>query len=291
MKSYKLFLAAVCGGLVVLLGSYFLPLHTPSTQPVAAPQTAFERVMQTRTLRCGYIIAAPGLVKDANTGQLSGLVYDLVTELGKTLDLKIDWAEETTHVTEVQDLKTGRYDMICSTLYLRPNLMPYAEFTQPYLYLPINVIQRKGEGRFKTVADIDKSAIKIGAVDGTMPSLIAQDDFKKATLYSLPQMTAYAENILALISGKADVTFVDPLIFDSVAKNNPDQLEINASIPPLRVFANVFAVMKGEHDLATMISAATQHLLNNGKVEEIIKKYEPLPGAVLRVTQPYTKQP
>ena len=142
MKAWKGFLSALCGGLVVLLGVYLVHPGSTSPQTAAAKPTAYERIMQERTLRCGYIIAAPGLIKDAKTGQLSGLVYDLVTAVGDTLGLKIDWAEETTFATELEGLKTGRFDMICSTLYLRPNLMPYAEYTHPYFYLPINVVQR-----------------------------------------------------------------------------------------------------------------------------------------------------
>jgi hypothetical protein len=39
-----------------------------------------------------------------------------------------------------------------------------------------------------------------------------------------------------------------------------------------------------------MLNAAIQHLLNNGTVESIISKYEPAPGAILRVSLPYIPQ-
>lgn len=288
MKAYKSLWAGVAGGLIVFLGVLLLLPVVRPVHPASAQQTAFEHVMKTGTLRCGYIIAAPGLVKDAKTGQLSGLVYDLMSDIGKTLNLKIDWAEETTYATELEGLKTGRFDVLCSTLYLRPNLMPYAELTQPYFYLPLRVIQRKGDDRFKTKADVNKPEVKIGAVDGTMPSIIAQEDFKQAGLYSMPQMSAYSDNLLAVMTGKADVTFVDPLIYGSFNKSNPDLLEVNTNVPPLRMFANILAVLKGEHDLSSMLSAAIQHLLDNGRVEAIIRAYEPYYGAVYRVREPYT---
>lgn len=285
MKPAASFLAAFVGGLAVLIGAYLL--YPPMQETQRAQQSVFERVMQTKTLRCGYIVAEPGLAKDSASGQLSGIVYDIATEIGKALDLKIDWTEETTFATAPEGLKTGRYDMICSTLYLRPNLMPLVEFTQPYYYLPIYVVQRKGETRFKSIADIDRQDISIAGVDGTMPALIAAEDFKNAKLYSLPNISAYSENMLSVATHKADVVFVDPLFFYGFNKSNPNQLEINAAIAPLRVFANTFAVKKGEHDLVTMLSAAIQHLLNNGQIERIIKKYEPAPGAILRVSPPY----
>jgi polar amino acid transport system substrate-binding protein len=279
------FVAGIAGGLIVVLAAYFL--HPTMHGAAPTKQTAFERVMQTKTLRCGYIIAEPGLAKDSATGRYSGPVYDLMSEIGKALDLKIDWAEETTFATAPEGLKTGRYDVICSTLYLRPNLMALVEFTQPFYYLPIYVVQRKGETRFKSVADIDRPEVTIAGVDGTMPSLLAAEDFKRAKMYSLPSTVAYSDNLLSVATNKADVVFVDPLFFYGFDKNNPGQLEINRTVPPLRIFANSFAVLKGEHDLATMLDFATEHLLNNGRVEDIIRKYEPVPGTFLRVSPPY----
>ncbi|MDX2027522.1 MAG: transporter substrate-binding domain-containing protein [Alphaproteobacteria bacterium] len=286
MRFGSIILASLVGGLIVLLGVY---LWQPSMQGATAgkTQSAFERVIQSKTLRCGYVIIEPGLVKDPTTGQLSGLVYDLVMEIGKTLDLKIEWTEETTFATEVEGLRARRYDMTCTTIFWRPNLMQHIEFIQPYYYIPVYVVQRKGETRFKTVSDINRPDITIAGIDGTIPSLIAQQDFTKAKMYSLPNMTAYSENVLSVVTRKADVTFVDPFVFYGYAKNNPGQVEINPSIPPLRLFANTFVVLKGEHELRTMVSAAVRFLLDNGKVEEIIRKYEPTPGSLMRISQPY----
>ena len=276
--------AAVAAPAAVIASS----ITQKSEQPGKPQKTSvFERVIKSRILRCGYIIAAPILVKNENTGQLSGFAFDLATAISKVLGLEIDWAEEVTFATQTEGLKTKRYDMVCSQIYLRPGLMPHVEFTQPYFYVPINVVQRKGETRFKTLADIDRPEIKISGVDGTGPALIAQEDFKKATLYSLPETTPFVETMLSVMTRKADVTFVDPIFFGSFDKNNPGQLEINTFIQPLRVFATIFTVHKGEHDLVTMISAAIQYLLNNGKIDEIIRKYEPFPGAILRVAPPY----
>jgi len=290
MKNGPVVLAVVIGGLVVVFGMYlFYPgLHNASL--ATEKQSVFDHVMQTKALRCGYVVVAPLLIKDSKTGELSGPIYDIVMSIGKTLNLKIDWAEETTYATAVEGLRTNRFDMVCAHIFLRPNLMANVEFTQPYYYIPIRVVQRKGETRFKTIAAIDRPDIKIAAIDGTAPSLIAAEDFKQAGTFSLPEMTPYSENLLSITTHKADVTFVDPAVFQSFDKNNPGQLEINQSIPPVRLYAALFIVKKGEHDFVTMLSAALQHLLNNGKIEQIISKIEPIPNSIfMRVRTPYVQ--
>ena len=62
-------------------------------QSEAKKETTYERVMRTRTIRCGYFVWPPFLTKDLNTGALSGLNYDVAEEMGKLLDLKIEWSQ------------------------------------------------------------------------------------------------------------------------------------------------------------------------------------------------------
>lgn len=277
----NLVISAILGGLLVLLGGYIL---FPGSEGSRGRQaTAFDRVMATKTLRCGYVIVAPLLVKDPATGQLSGPIYDIVSQIGETLNLKIDWVEETVYPLQIEGLRTRRFDMSCSHVYLRPNLMPHVEFTQPYYYIPVYAIQRKGETRFRKTENINQPGVTVGAVDGTIPALIAAEDFQKAKLYSLPDHTDYSDNLLAVATRKSDLTFVDPLIFQAFDVHNPGQLEINRSIPPLRTYATLFIVGKGEHDLASMISSATRYLLDNGQIEKIIRSHEPVPGMFFRV--------
>lgn len=275
--------------LAVALVALVLAVEQPTERgnSVLPQETAFARVMRTQTLRCGYLPVSPSLVQDPNTGQLSGPVYDLVEEIGKTLNLKIEWHEEVPYATQTEGLRQGRYDMVCAHLYMRPNLMAQAEFLQPYSYVPIYVIQRKGESRFHSTSDLNQPSTKIGAIDGTIPMLITQSDFKNATLYSMPEMTPYSENLLAVVANKADVTLVDHVIFRAFDKENPNQLEIARTIPPLRMFGTTFIVAKGEHNLAGTLNAAMKYLITNGKVDEILRRYPAISDAVLRAAPPY----
>jgi ABC-type amino acid transport substrate-binding protein len=68
--------------------------NTSSSKP-----SAYDRVVQSKTLRCGYVVSAPHTMKDPNTGQMSGIMYDIAEEMGKRLGIKIVWNEEVTWAT------------------------------------------------------------------------------------------------------------------------------------------------------------------------------------------------
>ena len=82
-----------------------------SASPTPRAKDVAERILETRQLQCGYISYAPVLVKDPNTGKLSGLFYDLTERLGELLGLEVQWKAETTYATFTEDMQTGKYDV------------------------------------------------------------------------------------------------------------------------------------------------------------------------------------
>ncbi|MCB1551812.1 MAG: ABC transporter substrate-binding protein, partial [Alphaproteobacteria bacterium] len=60
----------------------------------AGTEKAYDRVVESGVIRCGYGISPPVMVKDPNTGVMSGLDVEIWNEIGKELGLKIEWAEE-----------------------------------------------------------------------------------------------------------------------------------------------------------------------------------------------------
>jgi ABC-type amino acid transport substrate-binding protein len=53
-------------------------MDKPKPVEVKKIETGYERVMRTKTLRCGYFAWAPYLIKDANTGKFSGAGHDII---------------------------------------------------------------------------------------------------------------------------------------------------------------------------------------------------------------------
>lgn len=62
----------------LLLAIVLLFFSTLSVQAKDAHETAYDRIMRTGVIRCGYIPYAPGLTKDLKTGEFGGIFYDLI---------------------------------------------------------------------------------------------------------------------------------------------------------------------------------------------------------------------
>jgi len=88
----------------------------PSPQPpLSAKETAYERVMRTKTLRCAYSVWRPFFSKDPNTGEISGVVPELFDKAAQDLGLKIEYTEEVNPAQMFEGFSTNRYDC-----HLRP---------------------------------------------------------------------------------------------------------------------------------------------------------------------------
>lgn len=130
-------------------------------------QTAsvYDRIMASHTLRCAYQVWPPHIIKDPNTGALSGIYYDLTEELGKQLGLKIIWAEEVGSGSIFDGFKTGRYDAVCAAIVATPERSLVADFSRPFVFVPFYLYARDGDMRFDShYAAVNDSSVKIAVV-------------------------------------------------------------------------------------------------------------------------------
>ncbi len=253
----------------------------------AAQETAFERVMRTRTIRCGYATWNPILYKDLKTGEVKGISHDVMEEIGKKLDLKIEWAEETTWGTIIEGLASGRYDAICNGIGALPQRARAADFTEPFLYGGVYIAVRAGETRFKKADDIDRPDVRFSVLDGEAFSYLAPKRFPKVQIIALPQLTDWSSVFQDIVANKADVagvTYSDFLIYD---KTNPGKVKIIDKANPVLVYPVAFGLPQGDVALKAMIDAAVNELLSEGTVERAKRAYTTSPEEFLLPIKPY----
>lgn len=279
------FLAGIAGS--YLKDSLVKPA-APSLEATPIHESAYARVMRTGTLRCGYADWAPLIIKDPNSGAISGIAHDYLEALGSALNLKIDWSEEIGWGDFPAALESGRIDAFCAGAWPNSSRARQIDFTQPILYQPIYAYGRADDMRFDNNLDaINNTDTIIATIDGEMSSLIAAKDFPQAKTLQLTQLSSVSESFLNVINKKADVEFTDPASFAEYAAKNPDKLRRIPSKIPLRVFGVPLAIARGQDEFRDMINTSTTELLASGTIEKIIKKYEQYPGTLLRVAPPY----
>ncbi|NTU76892.1 MAG: ABC transporter substrate-binding protein [Alphaproteobacteria bacterium] len=282
MKITHALLLIVASVIVSLsIQNFVLPKKNLATAP---KETAYERVMRTGAIRCGYTPYSIGFMKDPNAGKMSGIYYDIVTRLAENLSLKVDWVEEVGWSGQIEGLNSNRYDMICSPVSLNSGRARSADFSIPLYYSPVHIWAKKDNaGLANDLKSLNNSSVRISTLDGEQTSVFAAQFFPLAQQVSLPQTTPFSDLILQVTTGKADIVFAEPLSIYEFMQNNPDSLrQVTSPDKPLLVVPNIILLPRGEIEFKAMIDNALREMFNSHLIDQIIDKYETHPNSYIR---------
>lgn len=258
------------------------------TTPFAAnaQESVFERVTRTGVIRCGYFTWSPFLMIDPNTKQASGIYHDVIEEIGKKLNLKIEWTEDTGQSNPFEGMKTGRFDMFCGPITPTPDRAKQVGFSRPFFYIPYYAYTRADETRFKTAANINDPKTKIAVIDGEFAYEIVKRDFPKASLLTLPAMSDGSSVMMSVTTKKADIFLNDSAATAVFMDKNPGQVKI-ATREPLRTLAAVIVLPQNDLAFKTMVDTVLDQLLEDKFVDSVIAKYALKDSSFLPVAKGY----
>jgi polar amino acid transport system substrate-binding protein len=260
----------------------------PSKPVVQKPQTVFERVATTRTLRAAYITYPPAVMRDPQTKKLNGIFVETLEQAAENLGWKVQWTEEVGWGAQIEGLQTDRYDIVGSPVWANATRARLTTLSRPVYYSGIGIYVRKGDKRFlKSLTAIDDPKVRIATIDGETGDLIARTQFPKARRVSLPQLADISEAFLQITTGKADVAFAEPYYGEAFLKANPNSITNIADKKPIKTLGNCYMLKAGEPQLKQALDVALEDLQNSGFVDRLLDKYEPSPNTFYRVAQPY----
>lgn len=258
----------------------------------ADKETAYDRVLRTGTIRCGYGTADPWLIIDTKTGQMTGFLKDIMEEIAKNLSLKLEWPEETGWANMPTSIATGRVDMSCSTLWIDPARGRQVAYTRPIFYNAIYVYARESDAKFNKSTNLNSPDVKIVIQDGDASEALAKRHFPNATFISLPSTASSAEFYENVVTGKADILFSESIAVKKYNDSRQDKEKLRR-IPgsePLTVYASAFAVNIKDHAMKEMIDAAVLYLLDNGFMDDAITRFnKQYPDAVIPIEKTYKR--
>lgn len=280
---------ALIAALVGLLAAFIAVKFTlPGTSGSStAKESVYERVMRTGVIRCGYWVSPPLIIRDVNTGKMSGAYVEYIEALADALGLKIEWAGEINLSTYLQDLNQGRFDAECATGW--PNALrgKQVEYTNPIGYLPVYLYTKAGNTRFDGhIERINSTTVRFSGHDGGTTSMIHQKLFPQSQLVSVMGDAAYTEPLNMVKYNKADVTAMTAFEGDAFIAQNPGSIKQIKSAP-LRVVPISISVAAHEQRFVNMLNTATNELLYDGTVNTLLDKYNIQPTTILRVAPPY----
>ena len=242
---------------------------------VGGTDGSLTRVTQSRTIRAAYINYPPSFIVDPNTKAKSGIMSDVMMSAAKSMEIKLDYSEETGWATMIDLLNSGKVDVVVSGIWPSSARALKADFSKVVYYSPVYAYARSGNTRFDGgLTKANAAAVKVAAIDGELSSIVAKSDYPQAAVVSLPQQTDVSQLLLQISSGKADITFVEAAIADEFLAKNPGAVRRVANVDPVRLFPNTFLFAKGQTGLRDAINIAIIELQNSGEVARIVKKYD-----------------
>ncbi len=245
-----------------------------SSPAFAEKESAFERVMRTGEIRCGYIPWPGHIEVDPNTAKKSGMIINIMDAIAEELELKIVWAEEVGWGNFAEGLKTNRYDALCSAVWKSGVRAKMGLLTRTLFYEGMTGVARSDDNRFDESLDkLNSPDATVAVIDGDITQAIRKKQFPKSKELALPSDIDSGGYILSVVTEKADVTFVGVKILENYNKNNDKKLKKILGGKPVRMFPDSMAVQSGEHDLKAMLDAAIETLQVSGDMKRILQPY------------------
>ena len=263
-------------GVSVLAGSAGSLINKKEVSETAPEdkETALERITRTGKIRCAYASYNPMLIIDPNTGQKSGIFFDLINEIGKRVGLDVDWSEEVGYGNINQGFVTGRYEIFGGGLWPSGNRARNTIFSEALFYDPISVFVRANDTRFDgDLKKLNNPKYKVTYTDADATQHMAGALFPMAKPIVTTSLQGIAEEMQNVVSGKADATFRDLITVEEYAKHNPNTLKNISPDKPVFMYPLTIGFNEGEYGLKTLFDTVIFEMKDDGTIANTIQKY------------------
>src|SRR5271154_2767693 len=181
-------------------------------------------------------------------GNPTGVGVEMAHALCEYLHRKID-IQNMPFEGLIPALKTGRIDLIISSMTATDERRKSIDFSDPYLNTGLAILAKKS-GPIQSIAEVDKPGVIVVVKTGTTSAIYCRDHFKNATVLPLQQDTACA---LEVVQGKADAFLYDQMSIYQFAKKNPDTTR--GLLDPFQKESWAIGIRKGNTDLENQVNA------------------------------------
>lgn len=234
--------------------------------PAGAQDSALKRIEDERTLRVGWAVWHPYVFRNPKNNQIEGISYELVNELGKAMNVKVQWVEDSWS-TLPAGLQANKFE-ITNLMAITPPREKVVDFSSAVTQHGLSLIAPQAEvAKTRSWKDWDRPGVKIVVTLGANSDMFVTQQFKQAEIVRLKSVP---ENVLALVSGRvhAHASTIDAL--KSIQKQHPNLGIVPGSFGSSEV---AFALPKGDARLQGRVNQFIAEAKRSGRVTELLKKY------------------
>ena len=209
---------------------------------------------------------------DPKTGEGIGLEYDLVNEIAKRLNAKVDWQLSSWDVM-IQAVRDGQFEIGMDGITINDERKEQVDFSDPYLTSEQFMLVRADETRFTDAATFGANAeFLVGAQAGTtnfytaVYSVLDGDEANPR----IKLFDTFGASVTALQSGDVDTVLMDQTSANGYIGANPGAFKVVGG--PLGSEDFGFILTKGS-DLLAPVNAAIAAIKADGTMDALQKKW------------------
>lgn len=268
-KSYKVVGAvAIIAALVLSVAVY---RKGGNTSVQTSNNETLAKIQKTKKMSVCYAVFPPAVIKDAKTGKVSGHDIDAMEIMAKQLGAELE-LHESTFGNMAAAVQTGQCD-IGTSLFVKIPRAAAVAFSTPIFFAGNSGLVRKGDSRFKSIADVDKAGITVAVATGESGHIYAQDHFKQAKVVPIDvESSDLSRFLLEVTSGRADIGIADANTIKLFAAQHPESEDAFAN-NTFDLNPDAFPIRHGDTSFLNFVNNSLEYMQTSGQWSELEKKY------------------
>ena len=219
-----------------------------------------------RKLIVGMELAYPPFEMRDERGEPAGVSVDLARALAAHLGMPVE-IQNLPFDGLIPALKTGRIDLILSSMTATPERAHSIDFSEPYLKTGLCLLVRAA-GDIQSLADADKPGRSIAVKKGTTGHLFAAQKLQHARPLVLDKEAAC---VLEVAQGKVDAFIYDQM--STLANWRKNRETTRALLAPFQEETWAIGIRKGNDELRGKVNAFLADFRTRGGFEKLGDKW------------------
>lgn len=211
---------------------------------------------------------------DGATGIPRGFFVDVMDEASKRLDLNADYKEIGSFATGFEELKSGRFDMLCASLGSFVSNYGKMLFSTALFYDPIYVYgdAKRDYSAIKSAQDLNKPVWRIAGMEGELGGVFGPIIFPKATLHVVNQTAGASALFLDMFTNKADVVLLTAAAAKAFEASQPGKIKRVTSLP-VTAYPIRFVFKPDDMRLKITFDMVLEDMRADGTIKTLMAKY------------------
>jgi polar amino acid transport system substrate-binding protein len=217
-------------------------------------------------LRVGMELSYPPFENIGPDGQPQGVSVEMARALADELDRPLE-IENIPFTGLIPALKSGKIDLIISSMTATPERAKAVTFSEPYLTTGLGALV-PASSKTTGLSDIDQPGNTVVVRQGTTGEVFARKNLKNAQLLTLDKESAC---VVEVVQGKAAAFIYDQMSVFQNNKRNPKTTR--ALLAPLQTESWAIALRPGDDALLAQVNAFLAKYRKDGGFNKLSDRF------------------